>query len=57
MTHNRMLERFPSVSISSKRNELKVYQGNTVYLNDGDNFELRFFNPLTEKLGVEIRAI
>ena len=54
MTHNRMLDRVPSVSISSKRNELKVYQGNFVYLNDGDNFELRFFNPTNEKIGVEI---
>ena len=54
MTHSRMLDRAPSVVITSKRNELKIYQGNTVYLNDGDNFELRFFNPLTEKIGVEI---
>jgi hypothetical protein len=49
-----MLDRAPSVVITSNRNELKVYQGNTVYLNDGDNFELRFFNPLPEKIGVEI---
>jgi hypothetical protein len=49
-----MLDRAPSVVITSNRNELKVYQGNNVYLNDGDNFELRFFNPLPEKIGVEI---
>jgi hypothetical protein len=49
-----MLDRAPSVLITNKRNELKVYQGNTVYLNNGDNFELRFFNPLAEKIGVEI---
>lgn len=54
MTHYRMLDRAPSVVITSNRNELKVYQGNNVYLNNGDNFELRFFNPLNEKLGVEI---
>lgn len=54
MTHNRMLDRAPSVVITSNRNELKLYQGNVVYLNDGDNFELRFFNPLQEKIGVEI---
>ena len=54
MTHYRMLDRAPSVVITSNRNELKVYQGNNVYLNDGDNFELRFFNPLPEKIGVEI---
>lgn len=54
MTHYRMLDRVPSVVITSNRNELKLYQGNVVYLNDGDNFELRFFNPLQEKIGVEI---
>ena len=54
MTHNRMLDRVPSVAITHNHNELKVYQGNIVYLNDGDNFELRFFNPTNEKLGVEI---
>ena len=54
MTHYRMLDRNPSVLITSNRNELKLYQGNIVYLNNGDNFELRFFNPLMEKIGVEI---
>lgn len=54
MTHYRMLDRAPSVVITSNRNELKVYQNNIVYLNNGENFELRFFNPLQEKIGVEI---
>lgn len=54
MTHYRMLDRAPSVMITSRGNELKLYQDNTVYLNDGDNFELRFFNPLQQKIGVEI---
>ena len=54
MAHYRMLDRVPSVVITSNRNELKLYQGNLVYLNNGDNFELRFFNPLQEKIGVEI---
>ncbi len=54
MTHYRMLDRDPSVVITSNRNELKLYKGNVVYLNDGDNFELRFFNPLPQKIGVEI---
>jgi hypothetical protein len=49
-----MLDRAPSVVITSNRNELKLYTDNTVFLNDGDNFELRFFNPLQEKIGVEI---
>lgn len=54
MAHYRMLDRVPSVVITSKRNELKVYNGNNVFLNNGDNFELRFFNPLKEKIGVKI---
>ena len=54
MTHYKMLDRVPSVLITSNRNELKIYQKNVVYLNNGDNFELRFFNPLQEKIGVEI---
>ena len=54
MTHYRMLESAPSVALTSNRNELKVYQGNIVYLNNGDNFELHFFNPTNFKLGIEI---
>jgi hypothetical protein len=49
-----MLDRLPSVLVTKNRNELKVYQNNVVYLNNGDNFELRFFNPLQEKIGIEI---
>jgi hypothetical protein len=49
-----MLDRAPSCAILHNRNELKVYQDNQVYLNDGDNFELRFFNPTNFKIGVEI---
>ena len=45
----------PTAIITSQNSERKVYQGNTVYLNDGDNFEIRLFNPLSEKIGVEIR--
>ena len=54
MTHNKLLDRDPSVMITSNQNELKVYQDNIVYLNNGDNFELRFFNPLQIKIGIEI---
>ena len=54
MTHYRMMDRVPSCVILHNRNELKLYNGNIVYLNDGDNFELRFFNPLQQKIGVEI---
>jgi hypothetical protein len=45
----------PTAIITSHNSERKIYQGNTVYLNDGDNFEIRLFNPLSEKIGVEIR--
>lgn len=54
MTHYRMLDRTPSAIITSNKNELKIYQDNIVYLNNGENFELKFFNPTKDKLGVEI---
>lgn len=54
MTHYRMLDRAPSAIITSNKNELKIYQDNIVYLNNGENFELKFFNPTKDKLGVEI---
>lgn len=54
MTHYRMLDRAPSAIITSNKNELKIYQDNIVYLNNGDNFELKFFNPTKDKLGIEI---
>lgn len=56
MTHTYLSSgRQPTAIITSHNSERKVYQGNTVYLNDGDNFEIRLFNPLSEKIGVEIR--
>ena len=54
MTHYRMLDRVPSAVITTNGNELKLYKGNVVYLNNGDNFELMMFNPLKEKIGIEI---
>ncbi|MDT8337194.1 MAG: zinc ribbon domain-containing protein [Candidatus Izemoplasmatales bacterium] len=54
MAHYRLLDRLPSAIVTAGGSEKKVYEGNTVYLNKGDNFELRFFNPLREKIGVEI---
>lgn len=54
MAHYRMQDRLPSAIVTAGGSEKKVYEGNTVYLNNGDNFELRFFNPLQEKLGIEI---
>ncbi len=54
MAHYRMSERFPSAVITSGGNEKKIYNGGFIYLNDGENFEIRFFNPTQFKLGVEI---
>jgi Zn finger protein HypA/HybF involved in hydrogenase expression len=54
MTHYKLLDRDPSVIVTSNRNELKIYEPNTIYLNNGDNFELRFFNPLNETIGIDI---
>lgn len=54
MAHYRLQDRLPSVIVTTDGSERKVYENNTVYLNKGDNFELRFFNSLREKIGVEI---
>jgi len=60
MTHYRMQDSEPSAIILAKNprtsslDELKSYQGNTIYLNNGDEFQIRLFNPLREKIGVQI---
>jgi len=60
MTHARMRDSEPSAIILAKNprtsslDELKSYQGNTIYLNNGDEFQIRLFNPLREKIGVQI---
>ena len=54
MAHYRLLDRLPSVIVTAGGSEKKVYEGNDIFFNKGDNFELRFFNPLREKIGVEI---
>ena len=60
MTHYRMHDDMPSAIILAKNprtsslDELKSYQGNTIYLNNGDEFQIRLFNPLREKIGVQI---
>jgi len=54
MAHYRMQDRLPSAIVTAGGSEKKVYEGNSVFFNKGDNFELRFFNPLQEKIGVEI---
>ena len=60
MTHYRMSDRDPSAVIMAKNprtgslEELKIYIGNIVYLQDRQEFQLRLFNPTHEKLGVQI---
>ena len=54
MAHMRMLDHDPSAIITSGGSEKKIYQGGQIFINDGDNFEIRFFNPSSEKIGVEI---
>ena len=54
MAHMRMLDKEPSAIITTNGNERKVYQDGQIFINDGENFEIRFFNPLQEKIGVEI---
>jgi len=52
--HTRLLDRLPSAIVTANGSEKKVYEDNSVFFNKGDNFELRFFNPLQIKLGIEI---
>jgi len=44
----------PTVFITKNRQRVKQY-GNTVYLKDGDEFELELFNPLTYKVLAKIK--
>ena len=60
MTHYRMSDSMPSAIILAKNprsgslDELKIYQSNNIFLNNGDEFQIRLFNPLREKIGVQI---
>ena len=60
MTNYRMQDSMPSATILSKNprtsslDELRIYNENTIFLNDGIEFQIRLFNPLTEKIGVKI---
>lgn len=60
MTHYRMSDSMPSAIILAKNprtgslDELKIYQNNNIFLNNGDEFQIRLFNPLKEKIGVQI---
>lgn len=60
MTNYRLNDSMPSVAIlsrnsrSSSLDETKNYQNNTIFLEDRQEFAIRLFNPLSEKVGVHI---
>jgi len=63
MTHYRLRENDPSAIIlaqnpqSGSYEEAKIYSGSQskeIYLNDKQNFGIKFFNPLQEKIGARI---
>lgn len=60
MTHYRLTDSTPSAIIlarnprTSSLDELKFYTGNNIFLNNGDEFQIKLFNPLREKIGVQI---
>lgn len=54
MTHYRMLDKNPSAIICVDGNERKIYENNEIFLQNGENFQIRLFNPDQFKIGVEI---
>ncbi|MFW6242926.1 MAG: zinc ribbon domain-containing protein [bacterium] len=60
MTHYRLSDSMPSAIIlsrnprSSSLDELKTYRGTDIFLNDGNEFQIKLFNPLQIKIGVSI---
>ena len=60
MTHYRMQDKVPVGIILAKNprtgslDELKTYNENVIYLNDGNEFQIRLFNPLQKRIGVLI---
>lgn len=54
MSHSRMLDSTPSAIVTVAGAEKKIYQNGQIFINDGDNFEIRLFNPLQTKIGVSI---
>lgn len=60
MTNTLMREGMPTAIILAKNpltsslDELRTYNENTIFLNNGNEFQIRLFNPLSEKIGVKI---
>lgn len=61
MTHYKMMEKNPSVTIMVRNpknrslEESKIYENKKVFLKDKQEFVLRFFNPLQDTIGVDIK--
>ena len=45
----------PTAHITRKKSRLKVYNGNTVFLNDKDNFEFEIHNPTQKSVLCKIK--
>lgn len=45
----------PTAHITKRKSRLKVYNGNKVFLNDGDNFEFEIHNPKQKSVLVKIK--
>jgi hypothetical protein len=44
----------PTAIITVNGNERKIYKDNKIFLNNGDNFEIKFFNPTKNTIGAKI---
>lgn len=44
----------PTAFVTQSRQRVKQYDNNTVFLNDGDEFEIELFNPTNEKILAKI---
>ena len=45
----------PTVHITKRKSRLKIYNGNKVFLNDGENFEFEIHNPKQKSVLVKIK--
>lgn len=43
------------ICVNGQKRKLYGKKKNKVYLHNGDNFQLKFFNPLQERIGVQLR--
>lgn len=45
MNNYSITSKYPSAHLTKKKSRLKIYNGNTVFLDDGDFFEFELYNP------------